>query len=121
MKVAGEGADPADKSVCKAMTSALKYALLQSFLIATGDDPENDCGGSREERSSSNRDERRVSLAQAREVHALVKETDTELKRLLEYFEIGSLEEMTLRHYGKALTVLRKKLASTSTSQPEAA
>ena len=42
VKVAGEGVDPGDKSVCKAQTSALKYALLQSFLIATGDDPEED-------------------------------------------------------------------------------
>ena len=38
-KVAGEGLDPGDKAPYKAMTGALKYALLQSFLLATGDDP----------------------------------------------------------------------------------
>src|SRR5208282_4957826 len=36
-KVAGQGLDPGDKAPYKAMTGALKYALLQSFLLATGD------------------------------------------------------------------------------------
>ena len=42
VKVAGEGLDPGDKAPYKAMTGALKYALLQSFLLATGDDPEEE-------------------------------------------------------------------------------
>ena len=41
-KVAGQGLDPGDKAPYKAMTGALKYALLQSFLLATGDDPEDE-------------------------------------------------------------------------------
>ena len=39
-KVAGQGLDSGDKAPYKAQTGALKYALLQSFLLATGDDPE---------------------------------------------------------------------------------
>ena len=39
VRVAGEGADTSDKAPYKAMTGALKYALLQSFLLASGDDP----------------------------------------------------------------------------------
>ena len=42
VRVAGEGADPGDKAPYKAMTGALKYALLQSFLLSTGDDPEDE-------------------------------------------------------------------------------
>lgn len=38
----GAGADSGDKHVYKATTGALKYALLTTFLIPTGDDPEND-------------------------------------------------------------------------------
>ena len=41
-KVAGQGLDAGDKAPYKAMTGALKYALLQSFLLATGDDPEEE-------------------------------------------------------------------------------
>src|SRR5215469_13711312 len=47
VRVAGEGADPGDKAPYKAMTGALKYALLQSFLLATGDDPEDERADSR--------------------------------------------------------------------------
>jgi len=39
---AGAGDDSADKGIYKAYTGALKYFLMKSFLIATGDDPEND-------------------------------------------------------------------------------
>jgi hypothetical protein len=38
----GEGQDAGDKAVYKAMTGALKYCLLKTFLIPTGDDPERD-------------------------------------------------------------------------------
>lgn len=38
--VPGEGQDSGDKCIPKAMTSAVKYALLKLFLIPTGDDPE---------------------------------------------------------------------------------
>jgi hypothetical protein len=41
----GSGSDSTDKAVYKAMTGALKYALLLGFLIPTGDDPENEKAG----------------------------------------------------------------------------
>lgn len=36
----GQGADKGDKAAYKAATGALKYALRQTFLIETGDDPD---------------------------------------------------------------------------------
>jgi hypothetical protein len=39
---AGQGLEAGDKAPYKAMTGALKYALLQTFLLATGDDPEDE-------------------------------------------------------------------------------
>lgn len=38
---AGEGKDTGDKAIPKAMTGAYKYALRQTFMIETGDDPDN--------------------------------------------------------------------------------
>jgi hypothetical protein len=38
----GEGADSGDKSTNKAMTDLYKYALRQTFMIETGDDPDRD-------------------------------------------------------------------------------
>lgn len=42
VQVIGEGVDNGDKASYKAMTGALKYALRQTFLIETGDEPEAD-------------------------------------------------------------------------------
>jgi hypothetical protein len=39
-QVVGEGVDNGDKASYKAATGALKYALRQTFLIETGDEPE---------------------------------------------------------------------------------
>ena len=38
----GEGQDKGDKGAYKAYTGAVKYALMKTFLVATGDDPEAD-------------------------------------------------------------------------------
>lgn len=40
--IIGEGQDKGDKGPYKALTGAVKYALLKLFLIPTGDDPEKD-------------------------------------------------------------------------------
>lgn len=39
---AGQGSDATDKGVYKAITGAVKYIFMKTFLIPTGDDPEND-------------------------------------------------------------------------------
>lgn len=39
---AGQGCDAGDKGVYKAITGAIKYIFMKTFLIPTGDDPEND-------------------------------------------------------------------------------
>ena len=38
----GQGSDPTDKGVYKALTGMFKYILLKTFLVPTGDDPESD-------------------------------------------------------------------------------
>lgn len=42
IEVLGEGQDAGDKATYKGFTGAVKYALLKTFLIPTGDDPEAD-------------------------------------------------------------------------------
>jgi ERF superfamily len=105
-KVAGEGLDVGDKASYKAMTGALKYALLQSFLLATGDDPEDERADSRTALGA----ERLISAEQARELHGLIGETGTELERVLAYYKITALSDMTEACYRRALELLRRKL-----------
>jgi ERF superfamily len=107
-KVAGQGLDPGDKAPYKAMTGALKYALLQSFLLATGDDPEDD---RLDARSSATNVERLISGDQVRELQTLIDDTETELERVLAYYKVASLNEMTETAYRRAVEVLNRKMA----------
>jgi ERF superfamily len=112
VKTAGEGSDTGDKAPYKAMTGALKYALLQSFLLATGDDPE-------EERfiptnhsappTHGERPERTITVDELRELRQLIDDTDTELERVLTYYKLTSLDEMTEGTYRRALDLLQRK------------
>ena len=113
VKVAGEGLDAGDKAPYKAMTGALKYALLQSFLLATGDDPEdertnpaNHCSTPHEHRL-----EPLVTAEEMRELRQLVEDTGTELERVLAYYKLSSLEQMTEGTYRRAIEVLNRKKA----------
>lgn len=38
----GQGMDAGDKALYKALTGAEKYVVLKTFLVSTGDDPENE-------------------------------------------------------------------------------
>ncbi len=107
-KVAGQGHDPGDKAPYKAMTGALKYALLQSFLLATGDDPEDERPDAR---STPANTERPINAEELRALKALIDETGTELERVLTYYKVASLEEMTEATYRRAIEVLNRKLA----------
>ena len=44
----GYGVDPSDKGPGKAISYALKYALLKVFCLETGDDPDNDANSAYE-------------------------------------------------------------------------
>ncbi len=107
-KVAGQGLDPGDKAPYKAMTGALKYALLQSFLLATGDDPEDERGDARFNAPGSDRP---INADEVRDLEKRIEETGTELERVLAYYKVASLGEMTESAYRRALEVLNRKLA----------
>jgi len=107
-KVAGQGLDPGDKAPYKAMTGALKYALLQSFLLATGDDPEDERGDARLTTPGS---DRAITAEEVRQLEKLIDDTGTDLERVLAYYKVASLEEMTETSYRRAVEILNRKLA----------
>ena len=53
IQAVGRGIDKEDKGPYKAMTGALKYALRQTFLVPTGDDPEVHSSAHEEPQSES--------------------------------------------------------------------
>jgi hypothetical protein len=112
VKVAGEGLDPGDKAPYKAMTGALKYALLQSFLLATGDDPEEDRITNHS--AASHDSVRLVTADEVRELERLIGETGTDPDRVLVYYKLSSLEQMSEATYRRALELLNRKIAKQS-------
>ena len=114
VKMPGEGRDPGDKGPYKAMTGALKYALLQSFLIATGDDPEDERadGGQHAGGNGNGGSDSVISAQQVGQIYELIEQTGTDVAKMLEYFKISNVEEMTASVYGRALQALKRKPAS---------
>jgi hypothetical protein len=55
----GMGEDPGDKGLYKGLTGATKYFVLKTFLISTGDDPEDDGQRANGGRTSEQRDQDR--------------------------------------------------------------
>jgi hypothetical protein len=113
VKIPGEGLDIGDKATYKAMTGALKYALLQSFLLATGDDPEDERMNAmdRSVTSSASTSERVISEKELDDLRRLIEVTGTDLDRVLSYYKLCSLEEMTQSTYHRALELLKRKQA----------
>lgn len=62
----GQGEDPADKGAYKAFTGAVKYALMKTFLVPTGDDPENDENDKRREEQHKPHANRRQAAPRGR-------------------------------------------------------
>src|ERR1017187_2365791 len=114
VKMPGEGQDPGDKGPYKAMTGALKYALLQSFLIATGDDPEDEGadGGQHAAGNGNGGLDQVISTEQAGQIYELIEQTGTDVTKILEYFKFSKIEEMTTGVYGRAVQVLKGKQAT---------
>ena len=106
--VMGEGGDVGDKDVPKAMTCALKYALRQTFLIETGDDPDKHAS---QPAVASAAVEKSVQLV----LGAIDKATDVEVleKYRTAYLGRGFVEEtiaMLDRAYTQKLSVLVSQL-----------
>jgi hypothetical protein len=118
---AGQGDDPADKGLYSAYTGALKYFLMKTFLIPTGDDPEGREGtdersqdrASSGPRRSNSRTAGKPSDAQLALVKTMVqkkKPTLDQLKVILR--EIGSDADPNVAGWSEKLTAGREGTAS---------
>jgi hypothetical protein len=106
----GDGVDSGDKSSGKAQTYADKYALLKAYKIATGDDPDQD--GSEEQKTIKNGEiketkEKLLTGEQLVQINTLV--TPERLSKLLAYYKVSKLEELTLKQASEAIKTLQKK------------
>ena len=101
--VTGEGIDKGDKAGYKADTGALKYYLANTFMVATGDDPEKE--------SPDNKMNNKVEKkATPKQIEILNKYYNGEnLDKLLEVNKLEKLEDITMTKASELIGSLMKK------------
>ncbi len=83
----GKGIDSGDKGLGKAATYARKYALLNVYKIATGEDP--DAEKSKETTTAKTPSQKRVDVE-----NYLLKNTET-CQKMLQHFNVGELSDIS--------------------------
>lgn len=96
----GRGLDTGDKGFGKASTYARKYALLNAYKIATGEDPDEQAS---QEMQVSNIDEIRAAVT-----NYCLSNTNY-LSQLCQYFGCASIDEMSSEQIKTTYNSLRKK------------
>ena len=82
----GRGLDPGDKGFGKASTYARKYALLNAYKIATGEDPDKDKSKEIQPAKFDEIKDAVINYAMSDNAY---------LQNILSYFNIGSIEDMS--------------------------
>lgn len=98
--ITGEGMDKGDKAGYKAYTGALKYFLADTFMVATGDDPEKDSPDQR-------MNQRGVRKASAKQLAILNERYQgANLMHLLEVNNITRLEDLPMAKASELISKL---------------
>lgn len=96
----GRGLDTADKGFGKASTYARKYALLNAYKIATGEDPDKD------------KEKPQVAVKEDEKRDAVVNYMMTDnnyLQNILSYFNVGCLDDLGKKEIDTIYSNLQKK------------
>lgn len=106
--ITGEGIDKGDKAGYKAYTGALKYYLANTFMVATGDDPEKDSPDSKMNQITEKK-------ASPKQVEVLARAyTGDNLKKLLEINHLEKLEDMPMKKASELIGKLKKQPRETN-------
>lgn len=82
----GKGLDSGDKGFGKASTYARKYALLNAYKIATGEDPDKD--------KSTQISSQDIVSEQRKEVYSYLEKNINTLQQILSHFNVGNLSDL---------------------------
>lgn len=100
--ITGEGIDKGDKAGYKAYTGALKYYLANTFMVATGDDPEKDSPDNKMNVKKT-LTEKKATESQIKVIQGRYKDAD--LDKLLQVNNIEKIEDLSLV---KASEIIKK-------------
>lgn len=107
-EISGEGIDKGDKAGYKAYTGALKYYLANTFMVATGDDAENESPEAKGGKKKA--DKTTEEKASPKQISILEKfYTGENLAKLLEVNGIDKLEDLSIQKASELITKIYKK------------
>lgn len=96
----GRGLDPADKGFGKASTYARKYALLNAYKIATGEDPDKDKSKEQTIIEPNARKDAVINYLMIDNVYC---------QNILSFFNVGSVDDLNKNQVDKIYDNLKKK------------
>lgn len=108
--ITGEGIDKGDKAGYKAYTGALKYYLADTFLVATGDDPEKESPDApMNEKSGRKATGKKIATATEKQL-AILRQlyTGERLEKLLAANKIAAIEELPVTKASELITIIMK-------------
>ena len=91
--VYGDGMDKGDKGIYKAYTGSLKYYLANTFMVATGDDPE----------VPDKTVEKKITDRKAKTLEKMITEYGLEVDTILEAYEHKKLSDFTEGEFANCL------------------
>lgn len=112
--ITGEGIDKGDKAGYKAYTGALKYYLADTFMVATGDDPEQD---SPDERMNNKQAAKKqpakqpapASIYATPEQIARIRELVKDIPAMLGFYKIEKIEDLRADQAEKLIATKERK------------
>lgn len=101
----GDGMDKGDKGIYKAYTGSLKYYLANTFMVATGDDPEK----------YDKTAEKKVDRATAKKLQDMIESYGLDVKKVCAEYEHERTSQFAENEYVNCL----KRLEATKKAQEE--
>lgn len=98
---AGCGRDKGDKAIYKAFTGAFKYFFIQAFAMPLGEDPEKDERREREQEPEAPVGP--LSDEQSKEIVKLIAQTNSDVKKMLDYYKVSDIKSLPYDRVKKAL------------------
>lgn len=90
--ITGEGIDKGDKAGYKAYTGALKYYLANTFMVATGDDPEKDS-------PDQKMNNRKISATAVKALMSRCQSDGVDVQKVMNLYKVTSLSDLTDRQH----------------------
>lgn len=105
---AGEGQDNLDKGIYKAITGCQKYVLLKTFMIPTGDDPEEDSSNDKLNQTQKQNPDDKIPVDIAKQVYAIGQKNKAKLAFVLDKYGYKNTYEIQYKN----LSAINKELAN---------